>query len=168
MANYAHVENDQIVGVYDVLPANWRNISNFYVLPEEILQTFGWHKLEKQIPAFDSATQKLSDPIHMFDDGVAYERFAVISKNIPASLTEEELFAQQQQRIEEQWNIVRETRAQMMRDFEWRYTRYERHLRLGLEQIDALESLDAYMQQLVDITLNDDPFNIIWPEYTEN
>ena len=32
MATYAHIENSTITGVYDLLPDNWRNISNFHAL----------------------------------------------------------------------------------------------------------------------------------------
>ena len=168
MANYAHVENNEIVGVYDNLPANWRNVSNFYALPENILETLGWYKLVKQIPTFDSETQKLSDPVHYFDNGTAYETFNVVSKGLPPTPSEEQVYLEQQRKLNDQWILVRALRDEKMKDFEWRYTRYERHLRLGLTQIDTLESLDLYMQQLADITNQEDPFNLIWPEYTEN
>jgi hypothetical protein len=52
-----------------------------------------------------------------------------------------------------------------MRDFEWRYTRYHRQIRLGLPTTDSLENLDNYMQALADITNQEDLSNIIWPEY---
>ena len=35
MANFAYTENGEIVGVYDQLPENWKNISNFYTLSTE-------------------------------------------------------------------------------------------------------------------------------------
>jgi hypothetical protein len=52
-----------------------------------------------------------------------------------------------------------------MKDFEWRYTRYDRQLRLGEPTVDDLTLMDAYMQALADITTQTDPFNIIWPMF---
>ena len=37
MANYAHIVDGNIEGVYDLIPNNWKNISNFYALTEEEL-----------------------------------------------------------------------------------------------------------------------------------
>ena len=50
MANFAHVENNEITGVYDLLPDNWRNISNFSALAndENTLRSLGWRKLIKE------------------------------------------------------------------------------------------------------------------------
>ena len=50
MANYAHVENNEITGVYDLLPDNWRNISNLSALvnDETTLRSLGWRKLVKE------------------------------------------------------------------------------------------------------------------------
>lgn len=52
MANYAHVENNEIVGVYDLLPDCWRNISNFnaFADDEEFIRSLGWRKLVKENP----------------------------------------------------------------------------------------------------------------------
>jgi hypothetical protein len=60
---------------------------------------------------------------------------------------------------------IRIVRDEKMRDFEWRYTRYHRQIRLGLPTTDSLENLDNYMQALADITNQEDLSNIIWPEY---
>lgn len=50
MANYAHVENNEITGVYDLLPDNWRNISNFSALANDVefLRSLGWRVLVKE------------------------------------------------------------------------------------------------------------------------
>lgn len=62
-----------------------------------------------------------------------------------------------------QWEIIRAQRDLLCDAFIWRIQRYDRHDRLSLEQIDILLDLDTYMQTLADITLQQDPFNIIWP-----
>jgi hypothetical protein len=65
--------------------------------------------------------------------------------------------------VEQDWNDIRKTRDQKIKEIEWRYNRYYRHQRLGLTQIDSLENLDAYIQALADITKQENPYNIIWP-----
>ena len=69
------------------------------------------------------------------------------------------------------WDRVREKRDQLIADFEWRYTRYNRHARLALDQIDDLTKLDNYTQALADITNQEDPSAIVWPvvaDYTQD
>jgi hypothetical protein len=71
------------------------------------------------------------------------------------------------QEIEQQWRLVRQERDQKIKDIEWRYSRYQRHQRLGLAQLDDIALLDQYVQDLANLpqTLTD-PFNIIWPVYS--
>jgi hypothetical protein len=161
MANYAYIEDLQFVELHDALPTNWKNISNFYVLTEEEIKPLGWHKLEKVIPEYDSQTQKLGNERHYILNDIAYETYEVV--DIPTIVqtpppTQEELDARQ-------WDIVRQLRDELMQNFEWRYNRYEREVRLNLTPSDNLENMDAYMQSLADITNQEDPFNITWPEY---
>lgn len=81
------------------------------------------------------------------------------------TLTQEEIDANEQSKINIQWNNIRIQRDQLMRNFEWRYNRYDRETRLGLTPTDTLSELDSYMQSLADITNQEDPFNIVWPNY---
>ena len=172
MANYAHVENNQIVGVYDNLPNNWKNISNFYVLSEEELYPLGWRVVVKDIPVYDSNQFKIDNPVHELIDDVVYEKYDIIplhdtnnvSETLPA-LTPEELLEKENERLVFAWRKVRDIREGIMRDFEWRYTRYYRQQRLNIPTSDTLENLDAYMQALADITNQPDPYNIVWPSY---
>lgn len=64
-----------------------------------------------------------------------------------------------------QWELVRHNRDQLMKEFEWRYIRYDREVRLGLTPTDNIVQLDTYMQALADITQQEDPYNIVWPDY---
>lgn len=77
--------------------------------------------------------------------------------------TEEEIAAETQSKLNGQWMVVRAERDQRMKDFEWRYIRHDREVRLGLTVSDDLVAMDEYMQALADITLQTDPFNITWP-----
>ncbi len=60
-------------------------------------------------------------------------------------------------------NNVRGLRDQKMKDFDWRYLRYDRETRLGLPTTDDIQLLDQYMQALADITQQENPFNVQWP-----
>jgi hypothetical protein len=62
------------------------------------------------------------------------------------------------------WNAIRQERDKRIAAVTWRYERYARHARLGIEQIDNIEDLDAYIQALADIPQNQtDPYDIVWP-----
>ena len=61
----------------------------------------------------------------------------------------------------------RSNRDARIKDFEWRYTRYERNARLGLPQQDDLKKLDVYVQALADVPSQEGfPWQISWPVYT--
>ena len=69
--------------------------------------------------------------------------------------------------IEEDWNKIRKTRDEKIKEIEWRYNRYYRHQRLGLAQVDTIENLDTYVQALADITKQENPYDITWPSLQE-
>ena len=79
--------------------------------------------------------------------------------------TPTELEQERQKAIANQWNAIREQRDQLMKEFDWRYNRYAREVRLGLTPSDDIAAMDNYMQDLADITNQSDPFNISWPTY---
>jgi predicted enzyme involved in methoxymalonyl-ACP biosynthesis len=168
MTTYAHVENNTIQGVYDKLPKNWRNISNFYLLTDQEIENFGWLKIIKTIPDINTVTQKIDNFRYELIDGKVFERYDILEIETTISLPSvdlDEILAKQELEKIKQWNKVRENRDHLMREFEWRYTRHYRQIRMELEPTDSIESLDEYMQSLADITLQEDPFNISWPEF---
>jgi hypothetical protein len=65
-----------------------------------------------------------------------------------------------------EWNEIRRRRDKAIQQFEWRYARHHRELRLGVPPTDSLQDLDNYVQALADITLQENPFTIVWPTYT--
>jgi hypothetical protein len=65
---------------------------------------------------------------------------------------------------ETQWSSIRARREHIMNRMQWRFTRYDREVRLGIEPTtDDIVKLDGYMDALANITDQDDPFNITWP-----
>lgn len=78
-------------------------------------------------------------------------------KLIPVAESEKE------SRIQVMWKHVREKRDKLMSDFEWRIQRYNREVALGMVPKDNINTLHEYMQQLADVTNQDDPFDIQYP-----
>jgi len=171
MTNFAYVQNQKVEKVMHGLPKNWQNVSNFNVITDEAtLNRYGWYTVVKANPTYNPSTQYLGNIEYAFINNQVVEIIAILEKPAapppppPPSL--EELAAQQAEQIAQQWNIVRQLRDQKMRDFEWRYVRHERQIRMNIPVTDNMVDMDTYMQALADITQQTDPFNLIWPEYT--
>lgn len=174
MENYAYVENGQVAEVYYRLPDNWRNISNFSALETNIeenmpyLNSIGWHKINKIVPEYNPATQKLDHDYYWVENGLVYGSLQVIDlppAPPPHVMSDEEKEIYRQQQIVDQWNLIRSMRDELIKGFEWRYNRYNRQIRMGVETTDRIEDLDSYIQALADITNQSDPYNIHWPNY---
>lgn len=164
MIGYAYVNGNKIEDVRESLPLNWRNISNFFIHANnfDYLNQLGWYKVIEEIPTYNSQTQKLDNWRYILENNVVKKIPEVI--DIPQP-TDQELAQRQLQITADKWQELRAQRDELMRNFEWRYSRYNRQLRLGLTTTDKLEDLDIYMQALADITQQQDPFRIVWPEY---
>ena len=163
MANYAYVDNNTIQSVYDYLPANWNNISNFFALgsDESTLNSYGWFTIQQCLPEYDPSTQKLDNPSYYIQDGIVYQTMQVIDIPLPTEYqpTQAELNSLQ-------WTVVRTQRDQMVSDFDWRILRYNRQTALGLTPQDDITALQTYMQALANVPQdNTDPFNIVWPVF---
>jgi len=68
-------------------------------------------------------------------------------------------------KIARAWNKIRELRDGTIASVDWRVNRYFSEIRLGLETTDNIEELDKYIQELRNITNQEDPYNIVWPIY---
>lgn len=66
------------------------------------------------------------------------------------------------------WESIRAERDKRIRDIMWRYERWSRHERLGVQQIDSISALDNYVQALANIPQTQiDPYDIVWPILSE-
>lgn len=154
MANFAFVENNQIDSVYDLLPKNWKNISNFYLIDDwNKLNELGWYKLEKIIPNYDPTTQKIDNPIHYFENGVAYETYDVIE--LP------------KEKESSPWDAIIRERDKRIRDFQWRFLRYQTEIENNIEPTENIDAMNSYINSLNRIIEQSDVNNIVWPEYIE-
>ena len=73
--------------------------------------------------------------------------------------TEQELEVE----LNRKWQEIRDQRDHILSLLDWRFTRYQSQIRLGIIPTDDIEDLDIYAQELRDITLQSDPYNIVWP-----
>jgi hypothetical protein len=158
MTVYANLEDGQVRGVYDLIPKFWNGIVNFDVQcrdNEEFMNQNGFVKIVRDTTPYDPATHRMSDfPTYTVVDNQVIEHREITPHPEPEPPSQEELLAQ-----------IRSQRDQLMADFEWRYVRYDRQVRLGLPTTDSLADMDQYMQALADITSQPDLENIVWPTY---
>lgn len=159
MTVYANLVDNEVKGVYDLIPKFWNGINQFDIRCQsdaEFMKQNNFVKIIKQDYQYNPTTHKLSDfPTYTVENDQVIEHREIL-EHITHIPTRDELLVS-----------VREIRDQKMRDFEWRYNRYHRQIRLGVEPTDTIENLDIYMQSLADITDQEDLINIIWPEYQD-
>lgn len=117
MTIYAHIENNEITGVYDLLPDNWRNISNFPSLINEtdFLYSLGWRTIVKHAPEYDIEYQRLGKPSYIISGDDVIETIQIIDLPRPivveaVALTEEQLLAHQLLQHEEAVSNLRTKR----------------------------------------------------------
>lgn len=124
MANYAHIENNTITGVYDLIPSNWRNISNFYVLAENFddIRSLGWRIVQKTLdPTINTDTQRYGELIHTIENDDVVETREVITllvtpviEQVIVELSEEEQLAAKIERHNKVMTELRTVRNQLL------------------------------------------------------
>jgi len=62
MANWVHVENNDITGQYDLLPNNWKNTSGLNLAANDLpfLKSVGWYPVTKQNETWNDLTHYVS------------------------------------------------------------------------------------------------------------
>jgi hypothetical protein len=62
MANWVHIENNEITGQYDLLPNNWKNISGLNLAADDLpfLKSAGWYPVTKQNETWNDLTHYVS------------------------------------------------------------------------------------------------------------
>lgn len=160
MTVYANLVDGEVKGVYDLIPKFWNGINNFNIRcqndPQFMIDN-NFVKITKLEYNYDPNTHYLSDfPTYTVQGNSVIENRAIIEKieQIPEPPSRELLLKR-----------IRDIRDQKMRDFEWRYNRYHRQVRLNLTPTDNIDNLDRYMQALADITNQENLENPVWPEF---
>lgn len=62
MANWAHVENNEVVGQYDLLPQSWKNTSGLNLAADDLpfLKSLGWYPVTKKNESYNESTHYVS------------------------------------------------------------------------------------------------------------
>jgi len=62
MANWVHIENNEITGQYDLLPNNWKNMSGLNLAADDLpfLKSVGWYPVTKQSETWNDLTHYVS------------------------------------------------------------------------------------------------------------
>tara|TARA_B100002019_G_scaffold135028_1_gene116292 strand:+ start:295 stop:774 length:480 start_codon:yes stop_codon:yes gene_type:complete len=67
------------------------------------------------------------------------------------------------------WEEIREERDKIIHSIEWKIMRNLSETRLGITTTtDVLSDLDSYLNTLRNITTQEDPYNIVWPNYVDS
>lgn len=161
MAKYAHIENGNITGVYDLYPENWRNISNFYLLMNdtETLRSLGWRTVVKSTPSYNIDTQYLGNPIHSIVDDEVYETLEVVDIVFPevVTQTEEELLAIKLAQHNSAMEILRNKRDILLAETD--YTQLSDVIKLnGTELTQLYEEYRQALRDLPSLYENDNEF----------
>lgn len=154
MANYAHVENGQITGVYDLLPINWQNVSNLQALSEDkdALQSLGWVEITKIETSYNEYTQRLGNPIHNIVDGQVVETMEVINLPPyepiqPIIITELDIAADNIRRHNEAMQYLRDKRDRLLSASD--FTQLPDVINLNGTELNKL--IQDYRQELRDL-----------------
>ena len=142
---YCYIENNQIKETLDVLPTNWRNISNFYILSNSELKKHGWLPLEEV-----EYNGTLREGLHIQESKV----LQVIKQSSPQQINVEE-------QIQDQWAGVRYKRDELLLESD-KFVLFDVYEKFSNEKQQEIKD---YRQQLRDIPQNSEgPDDIIWPK----
>ena len=147
----AIVENEQVVRsgpIHAIFPnsvfgsagpdASWLAANNAYVV-----QLFMNH---------DNTKQRLVNVDPYYQDGVVYGVQVQDFSETDAQIA-----------FDQKWESVRAQRNMLFSKMQWRVDRYNREVRLGLTTTDDITALDNYFHQLAEVTKQDSPDSVIWP-----
>jgi hypothetical protein len=114
MAAWGYVSNGQVIEVYDVLPTNWRNISNFYLLQDqpEPLKSLSWFPVVNITQPCNPLTETYGPVEYSFNahQQVILQQAPVIPS--PQPITQEQVFQHERHSFLDQLQEQRQIRLQ--------------------------------------------------------
>jgi len=143
---YVLVENGSIVGNPRELPRNWANISNFYLFDNQTLKEYGWYPY-RFVEANINSNQFYDGSDFVIDENEVVEYQKVRNK------TQQEI----QDEINDKWSEIRYSRNELLIECDWT------QLSDSPLSEQKQQEWQTYRQALRDMTLQTNPFSIIWP-----
>jgi hypothetical protein len=150
MQKYCYIENNEITLINQDLPVNWKNVSNFYLLPDSMLKTYGWLPLiieNENKPVFVSSSYIIEE------DRV---REVIITRD----KTVEEIEEEAAKELEMQWRQIRNQRDELLKQSD---------LLVLIDKWETLteerkQEIRVYRQALRDIPQSfESPEDVVWP-----
>jgi hypothetical protein len=85
MAEWVHVENNEVKGQYDLLPNNWKNVSGLNLAKEDLpfLKSLGWYPVTKQTEDYNNTTHTISSYNYEIRENDVYETYTLEEINKP-------------------------------------------------------------------------------------
>lgn len=147
---YVYVQDEQVIEGPVMLPINWNNISNFNVLDNITLKSYGWYPYRfVEIPLNDDEVYDGSYYVIEENEIVEYQR--------KRQKTQEEI----QSEINGRWDNIRSRRNILLGESDWTQL-----ADVSLSD-EKKEEWRLYRQSLRDITNFDSPDHVIWPNKPE-
>ena len=114
MANWVHIENNEIVEQHEQLPQNWKNISGLNLAVNDLpfLKSVGWYSVTKQHESYDESTHYVSGYNYEIRENDVLETIVLTERE---SAPEEEFFVLKSRFIEE----LRKKRNELLVSSDW-------------------------------------------------
>jgi len=114
MANWVHIENNEITGQYDLLPKTWKNISGLNLAADDLpfLKSAGWYPVTKQNETWNDLTHYVSGYDYEIREDDVLESIILTEKQ-PEPVEE---FSTLKYRFIEQ---LRNKRNELLKDSDW-------------------------------------------------
>jgi hypothetical protein len=145
-----YVQDEQVIEGPVMLPINWNNISNFNVLDNITLKSYGWYPYR-----FVESTLGENDKIT--GSYFVIEETEVVEYQTSGPKTESEI----QELINQKWINIRAQRAILLQESDWTQL-----ADVALTD-EKKQEWRLYRQSLRDITNFDSPDHVIWPNKPE-
>lgn len=89
MTNWAYIEDGNVKETYDILPDNWRNISNFNALKNDVnyLKSLNWVPVIKEKYTYDIYNQKLDNRRFRYNGNFVVEEYDVVDNIVQTSIS---------------------------------------------------------------------------------
>lgn len=151
MKKYCYIENGEVVLANQELPEVWKNVSNFYLLSDEILKTYGWLPL---------IVENENKSVFVSSSYIIEENF-VREIIVTRDKTQEEIEEEAAKELEMAWHQVRSQRDEMLKQSD---------LLVLIDKWELLteekkQEIRNYRQALRDIPQAfESPEDVIWPQ----
>lgn len=143
---YALVKDGVVKESNRALPIHWENISNFYLLDDASLRSFGW---------FPYRFETIPPPENGIIDGTYFE----IGQDEVVEIQKYRIKTEIEIEIEydNKWSHIRTIRNEELKKCDWT------QLSDSPLTTEKKQEWQTYRQELRDITTQSDPYNLVWP-----